>query len=106
MKESSTQKKEAMIDRARIPSHQQGQSPETNRAWWYLYNTAACLIEMEMNFQCSSLIIKIMKLVVLDRKGYQELGRGRAVLMVLPLGSAEEAAHQPVETPVHQRAFA
>jgi hypothetical protein len=37
-----------------------------------------------------TVIIKIMKLVspILMREGYREVGRGRAVLMVLPPGSA------------------
>ena len=48
-----------------------------------------------------TLIIKIMKLVslILMGKGYQ-VGRGRAVLMVQPPGSAEEADYSLAATPV------
>ena len=58
--------------------------------------------------QKKSLIIKIMKLVslILMEKGYREVGRGHAVLTVLPPGSAEETDHQLVETLVNQRASA
>lgn len=56
------------------------------------------------NFLMQTLIIKIMKSVslILMGKGYQEVGRGRAVLMVQPPGSAEETDYPLAATPVSQ----